>query len=311
MKSIKYSFPLDPEALRARDMLATRLLETSEVRSFMEKYSCPESIVIEHASMFGRWLDRVKQSRDITLDMIRDDESKGHFLDLRYDDATGILEEYFVTLPQLEALKKQRSYLSRYKIMPLSKSLHNASFETLNFKGESQSYEALASLMMRFTLSDETGYYLYGDLGVGKTYLAACVSNYFAKHDHDVAFIHVPTFLNLIKESFNNDELRVDLSRLKKVKLLVLDDLGAEPITPWSRDEILLMLLNERYENKMKTIITSNITPDKLVQLYKVDARGSEDLIRSRRLVDRILSLTKPVEMIGDNRRYGHKKAIK
>ncbi|WP_331835886.1 hypothetical protein [Erysipelothrix piscisicarius] len=85
--------------------------------------------------------------------------------------------------------------------------------------------------------------------------------------------------------------------------MLVLDDLGAEPITSWSRDEILLSILNERLENKKKTIITSNYSPDMLVDLYKLDNKGTSDEIRAKRLVDRIHALTIPYEMVGQNRR--------
>lgn len=308
MKRVSYHFELSEEELEARNLLAAQLLTRVEVQKFMEKYQCPESVIVENAGMFKRWCDRLIDAKSVTTEVIRADESKGHFLDLKYDASTGILSEYFVALPQLTEIKLEKEYLKKYLIMPLPKSLQDANFETIRFSEESPNYQKIASLMMKFTNDSEMGYYLYGDLGVGKTFLSACVTNYFAKKNDNVAFIHVPSFLSLIKESFSNDELRIDLSRLKRVKVLVLDDLGAEPITPWSRDEILLSILNDRYENKMKTIITSNVTPNQLVNLYKNDTRGSEDLIRARRLVDRILSLTNSYEISGDNRRLLHKK---
>lgn len=311
MKRVSYKFELKPEELEARNTLASLLLKREEVQNFMSKYQCPQDVVIENAGMFKRWCDRLLEVKKVSLEDVRMDESKGQFLDLRYDASTGVLSEYFVELPQLKELKQEKEYLKKYQIMPLSKSLQDANFESIRLNEEAPNYQKIATLMMKFTNDDTMGYYLYGDLGVGKTYLSACVTNYFAKKDHSVAFIHVPSFLNLIKESFSNDELRVDISRLKRVKVLVLDDLGAEPITPWSRDEILLSILNDRFENKMKTIITSNVTPSQLVNLYKIDSRGSEDLIRARRLVDRILSLTNSYEISGDNRRLVHKKAIR
>ena len=313
MKHLSFKFELSEEELEARNLLASFLLQREEVQEFMSKYECPQEVVVENAGMFKRWCDRLKDKERITREAVQKDESKGHFLDLRYDASTGVLSEYFVPLQELLDLKAEKEYLKRYQIMPLAQSLHEATFEKVaaTINKENPNYQKIAALLSKFTNDSEMGYYLYGDLGVGKTFLSACVTNYFAKKGESVAFIHVPTFLNLIKESFSNDSLRIDISRLKRVKVLVLDDLGAEPITPWSRDEILLSILNDRYENKMKTIITSNVTPNQLVNLYKIDSRGSEDLIRARRLVDRILSLTNSYEISGDNRRLLLKKAIK
>ena len=136
------------------------------------------------------------------------------------------------------------------------------------------------------------------------SYLAACVSNHI-KNNRKVVYAHVPSLLNYLKQQFSNPiAMEEILWRMRTVTLLVLDDLGAEPITPWGRDEILLSILNDRLENKRKTIITSNLKPELLLPMYQIDTRGVSDEIRARRLVDRILSLTKPCEIIGKNRRH-------
>lgn len=311
MKSIAYNFTLSPEALAARDALAKELLPMPEIQEFMQQYACPEAVVVENAPQFKRWLERKRAVKTIRAEAVRQDESLGRFLDLRYDAQTGVLSEYFKSLPVLESLREERAYLNRYLVLPLAQSLQEASFEAIrdHYAKESQNYQKVVSLMAKFTSDDHQGYYLFGDLGVGKTYLAACVTNWYAKNGDWVAFIHVPTLLNRLKESFSNDDVKVDLSRLKRAKVLVLDDLGSEPITAWSRDEILLSILNDRYENKLKTIITSNCLPEQLVNLYKTDTKGSEDEIRARRLVDRILASTTPYEMTGANRRFANKSS--
>ena len=313
MKPISFDFKLSKEALDARNNLARELLNMSEIHEFMKSNACPEAVVIENAAQFKRWVERKRASGSITPEAVRVDESLGRFLDLRYDAHTGILSEYFKSLPVLETLREERAYLSRYLVLPLAQSLQDATFESirLHYASEPQNYQKVVSLMAKFTSDTKRGYYLYGDLGVGKTYLAACVTNHFAKKGDWVAFIHVPTLLNRLKESFGNDGQRIDLSRLKRAKVLVLDDLGSEPITAWSRDEVLLSILNDRYENKLKTIITSNCLPDQLVNLYKTDSKGSEDEIRARRLVDRILASTSPHELTGVNRRFANNSSIR
>ena len=87
------------------------------------------------------------------------------------------------------------------------------------------------------------------------------------------------------------------------VDILVIDDLGAEPITGWGRDEVLLPLLNARLENYRKTIFTSNYPPKLLSNAYSLDTRGNLDKMRANRFVDRVLAIAMPIEISGENRR--------
>ena len=51
---------------------------------------------------------------------------------------------------------------------------------------------------------------------------------------------------------------------IQHVDVLVLDDIGGESVTSWSRDDILLPLLDARMENKKRTIFTSNYSLEEL-----------------------------------------------
>ncbi len=53
------------------------------------------------------------------------------------------------------------------------------------------------------------------------------------------------------------------LDRYAQTPLLVLDDLGAEKISDWSRQTFYL-LIDRRYREIKQTIITSNLTHDQL-----------------------------------------------
>lgn len=298
------TFELTPEQIEQRNILGNKLLELEAVQLFMKHYNCPKEVVVENAYMFKRWLKGIHDVKNVPLNEIQEDLSKGQYLDLIYDDQSGILSEVVASIGVVSEIKKERQYLNQYKIFSLALNLRNAHFENLSYEGESAVFLKTASLLQDFLNDDETGYYLYGDLGVGKSYLSACVSNGFAKDNYPVVYAHVPTLLNTLKQSFGSSfELENTMERLKKVKLLVLDDLGAEPITLWGRDEILLTILNDRLENKRKTLITGNYNPEMLVDLYKLDSKGRADEIRARRLVDRILALAKPIELAGKNRR--------
>ena len=300
-------FELSEEQLKRRAEDAKMLVNEKEVQEFLKESNCPYEIYEENISKFKRWLKAKREAESYTKEEIRKDLRRGEYLDLEYDQNLNALFEVVRRVPYFYEIKEEESFLERYQVFPLPLSLQNAFFKTIDFDKEASNprYLKLVKDLSEFMDNDELGYYLYGNLGVGKSYLSACVSNQLAKEGKKVAFVHVPSLLNHLKQQFGNNQAQEQtLNKLRKTHLLVLDDLGAEPITPWGRDEILLSILNDRLENKKKTIITSNYKPEMLNDLYRVDTRGISDEIRSQRLVDRIQALTKSYEISGKNRRH-------
>lgn len=297
-------FVLSQEQLDRRLELAKELQEDVRIKEFMETYDCPFEVLEKNAYRFKSWLENLDKALQASAEEIQNDPRAGAYFNLSYDKDLNILEEEYTLAPLVNKLKKEQEYLKYYELFKLPESLKEAHFEKLNLEAVTTSYITAAQTLSSFYRSNDTGLYLYGNLGVGKSFLAACTSNFFAKNKRRVVFIHVPSLLNHMKQLFNSpSEMEHTLRILRNVPLLVLDDLGAEPITSWSRDEILLSILNDRLENRRKTIITSNATPSMLVDLYKIDNRGHSDEIRANRFVDRVLALTKSYEISGKNRR--------
>ena len=103
------------------------------------------------------------------------------------------------------------------------------------------------------------------------------------------------------KSSFNtNYEERFDY--IKKSPLLLLDDIGAENVTPWSRDEILSPILQYRMDENLPTFFTSNLTLDELEKNLATTSNGVDSL-KARRIVERIKQLTITESLISKNRR--------
>ena len=85
---------------------------------------------------------------------------------------------------------------------------------------------------------------------------------------------------------------------MKNAELLIIDDLGNEKITDWSRDSVLYEVLDYRLRNKKtKIIINSNYTLKELKELYRVDNE-----VRSKRFISLVSSVCDDVELIGVNR---------
>lgn len=100
-------------------------------------------------------------------------------------------------------------------------------------------------------------------------------------------FIVVPSFLDRLRAAARYVETDDPLPALFEVDLLVLDDLGAEKTTDWA-SERLYVLVNERYNRRLPTIVTTNESLDEL------GARGYGPLV-SRLLEDgRVVRIDAP-----------------
>lgn len=144
------------------------------------------------------------------------------------------------------------------------------------------------------------GLYLTGNFGCGKTYIVAATFNEIAKKGKKVAIVYYPEFLRRLKESFS-DDYKVVFDSVRKSDLLLLDDIGAETVTNWNRDEVLGTILQYRMQEKLPTFFTSNLTIKELEEhLIGNDIDGK---VKARRIIERIKYLTDNIEMIAENRR--------
>ena len=146
------------------------------------------------------------------------------------------------------------------------------------------------------------GLYLNGSFGSGKTYLIAALFNELAKKQIDSAIIYFPEFLRKLKSSFNSDLYEDRFDYIKKVPLLLIDDIGAENLSNWGRDEILGPILQYRMEEHLPTFLTSNFSLDELEE-HLAATNGKVDKVKARRIIERIKELTIDMQLISKNRR--------
>ncbi len=121
--------------------------------------------------------------------------------------------------------------------------------------------------------------------------------------NYKVAMVYYPEFLRALKESFNTtDEFKNKFNYIKKVDVLLLDDIGAETVTEWSRDEILGTILQYRMEENLPTLFTSNLTIEELEKHLSTTSKDV-DIVKARRIIERIKQLTINITMISENKR--------
>ena len=90
---------------------------------------------------------------------------------------------------------------------------------------------------------------------------------------------------------------------IQHVDVLVLDDIGGESVTSWSRDDILLPLLDARMENKKRTIFTSNYSLEELKDKLAMAGSKKQEPMAAQRLLERICALSCEIFVKGCSRR--------
>lgn len=151
---------------------------------------------------------------------------------------------------------------------------------------------------------EKKGLYLHGSFGSGKTYIVAALLNEFAKKNYKTVLMYYPEMLNKLKSTFDNtnESFSEMLETIKKCDFLLIDDIGAESVSTWSRDEILGTILQYRMENKLTTFFTSNLTIDELETNLSI-TKNNVDKVKARRIIERIKQLTIDIELVSKNRR--------
>ena len=142
----------------------------------------------------------------------------------------------------------------------------------------------------------DKGLFLHGDMGTGKTSLLAGLMNALAKKGKNIGFIHFPTYLIDLKSSFSTGETEYALDKIMKTDYLLLDGIGEENVTAWSRDEILLSILSYRLLNNLPTFFTSMYGYKDLTKVYTIK-KGDE--IRVNTLISKMKQLTQEIMLDG------------
>ena len=199
---------------------------------------------------------------------------------------------------------KENSYKNNLEIFEMNKDIKDASFKGVykDDKNRLPIIKYFKEFIENYDKEEKPkGIYLNGSFGSGKTYLIAALFNEMAKKGEKSVLIYYPEFLRSLKSSFSTN-YGEQFNYIKKVPLLLLDDIGAENCSNWSRDEVLGPLLQYRMENHLPTFFTSNLTLDELEKAFSITSSGV-DKLKARRIIERIKQLTVSLELVSKNRR--------
>lgn len=144
------------------------------------------------------------------------------------------------------------------------------------------------------------GFFLYGNPGTGKSTLMGWLTRALVKDGYSCGYIHFPTFLMDLKNSFGEDGIYESIELMKNIDYLVIDDIGGESVTTWSRDEVLSSVLAYRAQNSKATFFTSVASYKDLKKYYTLK---NGDTMRVERLIDRMKAVSNELELKGEDLR--------
>ena len=131
-------------------------------------------------------------------------------------------------------------------------------------------YKTLNTWVDKFPTSKYKNFVFVGPAGGGKTYLTECIANALIDKQVVVNFVTAFNLNNLmLKYHTTFDESKDNiLEGYINCPVLIIDDLGTEPVLKNVTKEYLYLILNERIINDRSTIITTNLSPDGIIDRY-------------------------------------------
>jgi len=119
-----------------------------------------------------------------------------------------------------------------------------------------------------FAAQPEGWLVLLGTFGCGKTHLAAAIASALLAQNRAAPYVSVPDLLDHLRSTFAPDsKVTYDelFETIRTAPLLILDDLGTQSSTAWAQEK-LYQLFNYRYNARLPTVVTTNLSLDELDQ---------------------------------------------
>lgn len=139
--------------------------------------------------------------------------------------------------------------------------------------------------------NDRYGLLLYGPVGTGKTFYAACVANALLEQGYTASMTNFTEMVNAIRD--RNVDSRWYIEHLMRKDLLIFDDVGVESGTEFVLEQVT-NIIDARYKSGRPLIVTTNISLEEF--------KKPKDLTY-RRMYDRLLEICHPVKVEGKSRR--------
>lgn len=288
---------VDEKTMQNREALIKLLKANPDIVDFLEDKQVPMSVLETYPYRFLDWVKSRNLCRGCKGLGHCKQKSKGYRDGLDYDRILKPVQEAcYYKMERMEAIR----HLQNYYVNDLGSMFETIGLQGIDIRNEKANY-LLAYKEVTTAFKEGTGLFLYGTMGTGKSYLAACCCNDLARSGKKVCYVHMPSFAHRLRENYRVEDYRKEVSYLSFADFVVFDDIGAEAITEQSRS-ILLSILDKRMQNRRMTWFTSNEDMESLKNHFLSTSKGTDPL-EAERIIERIRVLARPVQMIGADRR--------
>ena len=298
MESVGDVLKRQPSRFHYQD-LVQKIMKDPDVAAFIQQESLTPEELNRSISKFNQYITE----RDKFLRGDTDYIAKGYkpILVMNHGYADVSYEE----TPELIAAEKEAAIKNRLKLINLPATLRKASLAQVDLDdlGRLPVFEKLLAFVEQYP-AIQKGLYLYGDFGVGKSFMVAALAHDLSeKRGVSSTLLHYPSFVIDVKNAIGDGNVKTLVDEIKLSEVLILDDIGAEQSTAWVRDEILQVILQYRMQENLPTFFTSNFNFEELEQHFAKGKHGNDETWEARRVMERIRYLAEETRLEGVNRR--------
>ena len=298
MESVGDVLKRQPSRFHYQD-LVQKIMKDPDVAAFIQQESLTPEELNRSISKFNQYITE----RDKFLRGDTDYIAKGYkpILVMNHGYADVSYEE----TPELIAAEKEAAIKNRLKLINLPASLKQASLAQVDLDdlGRLPVFEKLLAFVEQYPTILK-GLYLYGDFGVGKSFMVAALAHDLSeKRGVSSTLLHYPSFVIDVKNAIGDGNVKTLVDEIKLSEVLILDDIGAEQSTAWVRDEILQVILQYRMQENLPTFFTSNFNFEELELHFAKGKHGNDETWEARRVMERIRYLAEETRLEGVNRR--------
>lgn len=220
------------------------------------------------------------------------------------EDFTGrILAVPIMCSCRAEAYKKQQEEDQRNILENRRKSqLRDEKYRSMTFENSESEMKVARNYVMHWErmLRNNIGLLFHGNVGSGKTYMAAAIANAILDKsigaekpwDYYVYMNNIASMVHMVND-YKNGGYEECMYYVEKSSLLVIDDMGVENSNSGNTNEKVYEIVEKRMESKKPLIVTTNLSLEELAK---------PETVHQSRIYSRLLSL-QPVKVKGEDRR--------
>ena len=279
--------------------LTKQILADPRVADFIQEHGLSQDEIKRSLPKFNQFLVECRKVKEGDASYI----AKGYEPILTMNE--GYADVTYKETRQLKEQQEQQAISKRINLVSLPQSYRKITFAdiALDDVARVDTFETLVDFVANYPSPDQKGLYIYGDMGVGKSFMLAAMAHELSETKNvATTIIHYPSFTIDVKNGIKDGSVKEQIDAVKEAEVLVLDDIGAEQFSSWIRDDVLQVILQYRMIEELPTFFTSNYSFADL-EAKLSNGRQGDETWQAKRVMERIRFLAKEVHLRGVNRR--------